>query len=148
MLKIGSNIFENCKIPLVIENRYFIVSDDSIPFISVFFIKDGKIIFEIQENNPVENPFTEVTKTAAGIITVSDKKNDNFIFKLRPESDTSIVFGKIEGKDLSVIINDRRIIVNTNTFERNMVVGFPIGITVKLDGTITMGSQFPPELVS
>ena len=147
MLKIGNNVFENCLIPLVIEDRYFVMENSNNPLISVFFLKDGKPIFEIKENTPVDNPFTLVSKTSAGIITVAAKESNRFIYKIRPASETSIVFGNIVGDNLSVKINDRQIIVNTNIFERNMISNLPVGLTVKLNGSISMGSQLPPELL-
>lgn len=148
MLKIGGNSFENCTIPLVIENQYFVVSNDEIPLISVFFVNDGKLIFELRENNPVENPFTNVTKFPNGFIVVADKETDLFLFKIRPSSDTSIVFGTIEQNGLSIIINDKLIIINGNKFERNTFVDIPVGIIIKSNLNISVGCQFPSELSS
>jgi hypothetical protein len=40
---------------------------------------------------------------AAGIVTVSEKGTGKFLYKFRPESDTSIVFGNISGRTMTAI---------------------------------------------
>ena len=147
MVKFGGSSFFKCSVPLAFNGRYFILEPGKPPLFSVILEYKGNPLFEITKNEPSENPITEITKSAAGIITVSEKTTGRFLYKFRPESETSIVFGKIDGDDFSVKINDKQIIANTNIFERSMISGHQVGLAIKLDGSIIMGSQFPPELL-
>jgi hypothetical protein len=143
MPKIGSNEFINCTVPLVFLNRYLLIEPSGIPLITVILNNKDKPEYEIHKKEPVTNSLTEVTKTNAGIITVADKTG-RFIYKIRPASETSIMFGTITQEEVSIRINDKRIVVNGSTFENNTILGFGAGIVVHEDGSIAMGAPIPP----
>jgi len=144
MAQFGGNTFKNCPVPLAFNGRYFILEPG--PLFSVVLSHSGKPVFEILKNEPAENPLTDVTKNAAGIITVSEKETGKFLYKFRPESETSIVFGKIDGDTTTVVIGDKNIKVGTNTFQNNMVSGCGAGIVIDDKGDMGMGCPIPPEL--
>ena len=144
MTEIGSNTF-NCPIPLVFKNRYFILEQvDNQDIFSVFTVHDGELIFELFQNEVQENPLTEVSKTAPGFISFSEKDSGRFLFKIRPEYNGSSIFGKIGDAETEIKITDRAIIINTNTFQNNRISA-AVGILVSEDGSIGVGAPIPEE---
>ncbi|MDZ7694394.1 MAG: hypothetical protein U5K69_25270 [Balneolaceae bacterium] len=79
-LNIGSNKFEDVTIPIVFEDRYFLIESDDTEehCFTVFTVRENETIIEIKRNEPQDNPISNVTKTAAGIITVSDPDSGEF----------------------------------------------------------------------
>jgi len=147
MIKIGGNKFEKVFIPLVLEDRYFLVEEqDGNDVWSVITLSEGKPIVEILRNKPQENPITVSDTNPRGIIAVADPKRGQFIYKLRPGSKNSSIFGKINGKETEIKITDREIRIGTNVFQNNMITGFAVGISVDKNGGIALGSALPPEL--
>ncbi len=147
MVEIGSNTFVNCIIPIAFENRYFILEQENNKDIfSVFTLHEGKPIFEIFRNQPQGNPITEVSKTPVGIITVGEKGEGGFLYKVRPAYNGSSIFGRIRGEEIEIKITDKAIFVGTNSFQRNVIIGCNVGIIVKKDGSIGMGGPLPPEV--
>lgn len=148
MTKFGGSTFINCSVPLAFEGRYFILEPGNPPFFSVVLEKDGKPVFEIKKNVPSENPITDVSISGAGIITVSDKTTGKFLYKFRPESETSIVFGKIDGGEISAKISDKRIQVGGVTIENCTFNGVGAGIVVNKNGGFGIGAPVPKSLLS
>ena len=148
MSRFGGNEFLNYSIPVVFEGRYFILEPGDISTISVVVEKDGKPVFEILKNEPVTNELTNVSKTSVGIITVSDKRTDKFLYKVRPASETSVVFGKIDGTEISINISDKKILVGSNSFENNTFYGNIAGIVVYPDGNIMVGTSIPKKILN
>jgi len=146
--RFGGNEFLNYSIPVVFEGRYFILEPGDISTISVVVEKDGKPVFEILKNEPVTNELTNVSKTSVGIITVSDKRTDKFLYKVRPASETSVVFGKIDGTEISINISDKKILVGSNSFENNTFYGNIAGIVVYPDGNIMVGTSIPKKILN
>lgn len=151
MVRFGGNQFIGCSIPLAFAGRFFVLeSDDGDLKISVFLESEGKPVFEILKNEPSDNPFSIVSKTTPGIITVTDRSGA-FLYKVRPGSETSVVFGRIEGPEMTAIINDVKIEflidgemvlkLENNTFE-----GSAIGILVDDKGGFSHGASMPPSL--
>lgn len=150
----GSNKL-NCSIPLAFFGRYFILEQDgNIPLISVVseyrevvLEQKGKPVFEVFRNEPCTNPLTTATKTTPGIITVSDLNTNKFLYKIRPSSETSIIFGKIkdEETETEIVITDQYTLVNGNKFSNNSVTGFDVGFTILKNGFI-LGSSLPEFL--
>ena len=132
MARFGGNEFTTFSIPLVFEGRYFILEPGEPPRISVVREYEGVPVFEVMRNEPVDNPLSEVTKTAAGIVTVSDKTG-KFQYKVRPHSETSIVFGKLDSGEISVRITDKKIQVGTNIFQNNVFNGVMTGVVIRAD---------------
>ena len=147
MLSIGGNQFQNVSIPLVFEGRYFQYEEiDGKDTFTVFTIIDDKPIIEILRNVPQINTLSKVDVNASGILTVTDSQTNEFLYKIRPGSRGSLIFGKIMGKSEEISISDRQIIVRGNVFKNNIFNGCPIGIRVNKDGAISAGAHFPPEL--
>jgi hypothetical protein len=145
--RFGGNEFINCSVPLTFTGRYFIVEPgDPEPMISVIFEHQGKPEFEIFRNEPVENPWSKVTKTPPGIVTVVDQ-TDRFLYKVRPGSETSIVFGTVKGEETSAVITDRRIKIGSIVVENNVFDGVGAGVVVDENGNIGIGAPIPPKLL-
>ena len=146
MTEIGSNTFVNCPVPIVLEDRYFILErENNQDIFSVFTLFEGKPIFEIFRNVPQDNPITIVEKTSAGVITVGKKDGGKFLYKVRPVYKGSSIFGTIAGIETEIRITDRAIQIGTNTIQDSMISGFEVGISVSEDGSFAMGARLPQE---
>jgi len=147
MTKFGGSTFTNCSVPLAFGKRYFIIEPGTPPSFSVVFDNNGSPVFEIHKNKPSENPVSEVSISAAKIVTVSDKNTGKFLYKFRPESETSIVFGKIDGGEITATISDKRIQVGGMTVENCSFNGCGAGIVVAENGGVGIGAPIPPSLL-
>ncbi|HQQ14559.1 MAG TPA: hypothetical protein PK764_03410 [Deltaproteobacteria bacterium] len=146
MIDVGGNKFQNVAIPLIFLDRYFLVeSVNGEDLWTVFAFKDGEPIIEILRNKPQNNPISNVVTNPSGIITVTEPSAGAFLYKVRPGSNNSSIFGSIRGNETEIRISDREIKVGTNVFQNNIILGMPVGIHVMKDGSIAMGAQFPPE---
>ena len=149
MTKIGGSTFINCSVPIAFKGRYFILEPGNPPAFSVVLDLDGRPVFEVMKNKPSNNPLSEVSISGAGIITVSDKKTGRFLYKFRPDSETSIVFGRIDGGETFVKITDKLIITPNVTLDNCTFSGLATGIEIKEDGsTLIGGSRLPDSLLS
>lgn len=142
MARFGGNEFTGFSVPLVFEGRYFVMEPGNPPKITVFSERNGSPVFEVLKNQPVVNDVTDVTKTAAGIITVS-QKGGPFLYKVRPDSESSIAFGTLKGEEITARITDRRIQVGGITLENNTFVGNMAGVVVRKDGGVGIGAPIP-----
>lgn len=151
MNKFGGNTFIDCWVPLAFKGRYwryFILEPGNPPSFSVVLEHNGKPIFEIKKNKPCDNPITKLSMTGVGIIAVSDKVTGRFQYKFRPENETSIVLGKIDGGETSVKISDREIQVGGTIIGNNTFIG-KVGVVVNENGRINIGgSSIPKSLQS
>ena len=145
-INIGSNRFDNVAIPLVLDDRYFLLGEgsDGADVWTVFTFVDGQPLIEVLNNLPQQNSISVVETNPTGIITVSDPKTGKFLYKIRPGTKRSSIFGTIQGKETEIKVLDREIRVGTNVFTQNTIVGFPVGIAVR-GGSIAIGSPLPPE---
>ncbi|RUS42261.1 hypothetical protein [Cohnella sp. AR92] len=141
MAILGSNKFSQGSIPIKFMGRYFILEKSATDVsLSVAFKSEGKLYFEIRNNEPVENPYSIVSKTPVGIVTVVDRKTDRFMYKLRPESNTSIIFGKLDGGEIDIKVSDKEIdFGNGNTMSSSQFKGRIIGIELFENGAIGIG---------
>jgi hypothetical protein len=147
MISIGTNKFEKVAIPLAIEDRYFLIEEQNGNDLwTVFTFSDGQPVVEVLRNQPQQNALSTATTNPTGIVTVSDPKTGDFLYKLRPGSKNSSIFGKIKGQETEIRVTDREIRIGTNVFQNNTVIGSAIGIKVGKDGSIGMGAGLPPEL--
>jgi len=135
----------------------FLMEPGDPPLITVIIERMGKVEFEIEKNKPVENRFTAVTTNQTGIVTVSHKESGNFIYKVRPGSETSVVFGRLKDNNKILRITDKKIFVyyepeedrslkDEDLFfevENGKFNGYNFGIIVKNDGSVEMGSNSP-----
>ncbi len=147
MVRFGGSEFINCSVPLAFEGRYFIVESGDPPLISVMREYNNQPVFEVRQNKPGDNPLSDVSRTPAGIITVSDKKTSRFMYKIRPGSETSVVFGKIDGGEISARITDKLIQVGGVTVENCAFNGVGAGIVVDSKGGVGLGCPIPPVLL-
>jgi hypothetical protein len=147
MARFGGNEFTTFSVPLAFEGRYFILEPGDPPRVSVVREHEGAPVFEVMRNEPVDNPLSEVTRTAAGVVTVSDRQTGRFLYKVRPHYETSVVFGKIDGGEVSARITDRNIQVGGITLENNVFIGVMAGVVVRLDGSVGIGASIPPALL-
>lgn len=145
MTIIGGNQL-NCTIPFAFIGRYFIVEGEDMSRISVVVEHEGKPVFEILRNEPQDNPVSEVTKTAPGIITISDRISQKFLYKIRPDSETSIIFGTLSGENISAVINDKEIRIGKGKITRNTVAGCDVGVIVEENGRVGIGASMPEFL--
>ena len=146
MARFGGNEFTTFSVPLAFEGRYFILEPGDPPRVSVVREYKGAPIFEVMRNEPENNPLSVVTRTPVGIVTVSDKTG-KFLYKVRPDSVTSVVFGRIKGPQVSVRITDRKIQVRTNCFENNLFDGAMAGVVVRANGSVGIGAPIPSDLL-
>ena len=147
MVRFGGSEFVNCSVPLAFEGRYFILEPADLPLVSVVCEHKGEPVFEVMRNEPVDNPKSSVSKTTVGIVTVSDKQTGRFLYKIRPSSETSVVFGKIDGGEISATITDKVIKVGGITIENCAFNGVGAGIVVDADGRVKMGAPIPSVLL-
>jgi len=145
MINIGSNRFD-CPIPLIFRTRYFLLEriGDADVF-TVFTLHEGKPVVEVLRNEPQDNPLTTTESNPTGIITVSDPGTGEFLYKIRPGSKTSSIFGRIRDAEEEIQISDRDISYRGSVFAQNVFMGIPVGIHIREDGSIAIGTQFPPE---
>jgi hypothetical protein len=144
-LNIGNSLFI-CPVPLVFESRYFFVEEGKTEdLFSVFFLQDGKPLFEIYRNQPSDNPITEVTKTPVGIITVAERGTAKFLYKVRPGYKGSSVFGRIKGEETEIVIRDDKIQIGTSQVI-SCTIQAEVGIVVAEDGAIGIGTRLPQEV--
>ena len=148
MARFGGNEFTEFSVPLIFEGRYFIMESGNPPSITVVREMHGEPVFEILKNAPKDNPTTAVSETPPGIVTVSDKQTGRFLYKIRPGSETSVAFGKLDGSEISVRITDRNIQVGDATVEKNLFVGPMAGVFVDSDGGVSIGAPIPARVMA
>jgi hypothetical protein len=158
LVRFGGNTFSDFSAPPVFEGRYFIMEPGTPnPLVTVVVEHDGEPVFEVLKNEPQQNPFTEVSRTPVGIVTVRDRETEAFLYKVQPRSETSVTFGRLdgsEGESLSVRITDRMIeVLNPDgstmlTAQNNRFDGTMAGFLVASDGSVDIGVQMPPKVRS
>lgn len=152
----GSNTFEGLSVPLVFGGRYFIIEDGDPTLVSVLALHEGRFEIEVLRNEPQATPTASVSKSAAGIVTVSTP-GAGFIYKVRPDSETSVTFGRIpDGRQLEARVTDKFVKIvrhlddgttqDVMTASRNQFGPNMAGIIVGEDGSIGMGAAIPPGI--
>ena len=147
MARFGGNEFSSFSVPLVFDGRYFVLEPGNPALLSVFIEQEGKLVFEVLKNEGVKNPITDVKSNATGVLTVTDKISGKFLYKVRPGSETSIAFGKIDGGEISARISDRSIQVGGITVENNQFHGAMAGVVVQSNGGVGVGAPIPPAVL-
>jgi hypothetical protein len=143
MARFGGSEFIGFSVPLVFSGRYFLLEPGEKPLLSVFVEQNGKPIFEVLKNKPARNQITDVTTNATGVVTITDKKTGKFLYKVRPGSETSIVFGKLDRGEIPARISDRLIQVGGITVENCRFLGNMAGVVVEPDGSVRIGAPIP-----
>lgn len=147
MARFGGNDFIGFSVPLVFDQRYFIMESSNPPLITVVMEVDGEPVFEVLKNNPIENPYTHTSTNPTGLVTVSVKESKKFLYKIRPGSETSVTFGKLDGGEITARITDRKIQVGGITLENNQFQGAMAGVVVDPDGRCSIGAAIPPRVL-
>lgn len=146
MTRFGGNEFTDFSVPLVFEGRYFVLEPGDPPRMTVLLERDQQPVFEVLKNQPNENAVTDVTAGQTGVATVVAKATGRFLYKVRPASETSVVFGKLDGGEISVRITDRAIQVGGITVENNRFIGSTAGVVVGPDGSVGIGAPIPQPI--
>jgi len=147
MTKFGGNEFSSFSVPLVFDGRYFVLEPGDPALLSVFTERDGEAVFEVLKNAAVSNPVSDTTSNPTGVVTVSEKATGRFLYKVRPGSETSIAFGKLDGGEISARISDRSIQVGGVTIENNQFTGTKAGVVVEPNGGVGIGCAIPPAVL-
>ncbi|MBN1859763.1 hypothetical protein JW848_11265 [Candidatus Bipolaricaulota bacterium] len=148
MTRFGGNEFIGFSVPLVFAGRYFLLEPGEPSTLSAFIEIGGRPIFEVLKNEPVSNLHSDTTKSATGIVTVADKATGRFLYKVRPGSETSIVFGALEAPHTTVLIRDGFIRAGGVTVGDCVFSGFQAGILVEEGGGIAIGATLPPAVLA
>lgn len=145
-LNIENNMF-GCTVPLVIKDRFFMVSKGQKADLFTVFAAEGKdlVIFEVIENAPEPNPLSEVTKTPDGVITATDRTTGKVIYQLKPGYRGSAIIGALRDKEVEVLINDEMIRAGDTTLAADQMQG-EVGLVVGDDGSVTRGSSLPSSV--
>jgi hypothetical protein len=147
MARFGGNEFSSFSVPLVFDGRYFVLELGNPALLSVFIEREGEAVFEVLKDKAVNNLITEVVSNATGVITVTDNTSGKFLYKVRPSSETSIAFGKIDGGEISARVSDRSIQVGGVTVENNQFHGAMAGVVVQKNGGVSIGAPIPPAVL-
>ena len=144
-VSIGGNQFEKVALPLVLDDRYFLLEeDDGKDLWTVFTLVKGEPFVEILRNQPQEDSLSVVETNPNGMITVSDSETGPFLYKIRPGLKCSSIFAAINGEETEIQVFDSEIRVGTNVFSNDEFMGFPVGIRVR-GGSMGTAAGLPPE---
>lgn len=147
MTKFGGNEFSSFSVPLVFDGRYFVLESGESALLSVFTEQDGEAVFEVLKNAAVSNPVSDSTSNQTGIVTVSEKATGRFLYKVRPDSETSIAFGKLDGGEISARISDRSIQVGDMSIVNIQFNGAMAGVVVEPNGKVAIGGPIPSAVL-
>ncbi len=147
MARFGGNEFTSFSVPLVFDGRYFILEPGKEPLLTVFTEHKGELVFEVLKNKPIDNPVTDVSTNTSGVVTVSQKSGGRFLYKVRPGSETSVAFGKLDGGEISAKITDKKIQVGGVTLGNNTFIGNMAGVVVQPSGGVSIGAPLPPLVI-
>jgi hypothetical protein len=146
MARFVRNELTTFSVPLAFEGRYFILEHCTPPRVSVVREHEGFPVFEVVRNEPGDAPMSEVTKTPAGVVTVSDKAG-HLLYKVRPQDETSVVLEKADGGEVSVLITDQKIRVGVATIKNTQFNGAMAGIVVWANGGVGLNASIPSTLL-
>lgn len=145
MAQFGGYEFTGFSVPLVFEGRYFIMEPGNPPLITVVIEVEGEPVFEILKNQPSANDVTDASTNPAGIVTVSDKASGKFLYKVHPDSETSVTFGKLDGGECHGVITDKEIRLGGMVVKNDPFHGSMAGIVVDPEiGMGMLGAPIPP----
>lgn len=147
MARFGGCEFTDFSVPLVFEERYFIMEKGNPPLITVVMEVEGKPVFEILKNQPSANDVSDIAIDTAGIVTVSDRTTGKFLYKVFSGSATRVTFRKEDGGDCPVVVTDREIRIGGMVIENNPFRGAMGGVIVDPEiGAGMLGAPLPPQV--
>jgi hypothetical protein len=157
MAQFGGSKFARCSVPFAFRGRYFIVEGEGDQTtVSVVVSEGGSPVFEMLRNEPGGSSTASVSHGEAGVVTVTDAVSGEFLYKVRPGPQASIVFGTVQWPELEARVDDERIVVRGKQGEEVVDIikatnctfdGVGAGVLVGQDGKISMGAPVPPELL-
>lgn len=147
MAQFGGYEFTGFSVPLVFERRYFIMEPGNPPLITVVMEVEGEPVFEILKNQPSANEVTDTSTNASGVVTVTDKASGKFLYKVRPDTETSITFGKLDGGECCAEITDENIRLGGMVVKNDSFHGSLAGVVVDPEiGMGMIGAPIPPKV--
>ena len=142
---IGSDHFVDVVVPLVLDDRFFLLEErDGTDIWTVFTFRGGEPVVEILRNEPKDNPLSTVRTNPAGIMTVSDPHSGKLLYRIRPGSRRSTIFGVIGSQETEIEVLDREVRIGTSVFKHNIVAGLDVGVEV-CRGRIIIGASLPAD---
>lgn len=157
MVRFGGSKFARCSVPFAFRGRYFIIEGEGDQTtVSVVVSRGGSPAFEVLRDEPGENAGSSVSRDGAGVVTVTDAVSGEFLYKVRPGSQATVVFGTAQGPELEARVDDERIVIRGRQGEEVVDIikaancsfdGVGAGVLVDHDGKISMGAPVPPELL-
>ena len=145
MAQFGGNEFTGFSVPLVFEERYFIIEPGSPPLVTVVMEIEEEPVFEILKNQPCLNDVTLASSDSKGIVTVSDKATGKFLYRVLPDSETVVIFAKSDGGDCPAVITDDEIRLGGMIVENAPYQGSLAGVVVDPEiGMGMIGVPLPP----
>ena len=157
MVQFGGSKFARCSVPFAFRGRYFIVEGEGDETtVSVVVSQGGSPVFEVLRNEPGGSSAASVSRSTAGVVTVTDAVSGEFLYRVRPGSKASVVFGTAQEPGLEARVDDKRIVIRGRQGEEVVDIikvadctfdGVGAGVLVDHDGTISMGAPVPPELL-
>ena len=143
MAQLGKSGFRGFSVPLVFDNRYFIMEPGNPKLLTVVTEKDGEPFFEVLRNKPRDNPLSEVVKSTPGVITVSAKSNNGFLYGIHLGPETRIALVKVDGGEITARITESTIRVGGIALRSNTFIGDMTGVSVMRDGRVSIGARIP-----
>lgn len=143
----GGYEFTGFSVPLVFEERYFIMEPGNPPLITVVMEIEEEPVFEILKNQPSVNDVTDTSIDPAGIVTVSDKVSGEFLYRVRPDAETSVIFRKIDGGECPALITENDIRIGGMVIKNNPFHGSMAGVVVDPEiGAGMFDAPIPPQI--
>jgi hypothetical protein len=124
------------------ELQYVALEDGDPPKITVLR-DDGGPLPVIEILRTVPQPGVPAATNPTGVITIT-AADGSFRYKLRPASETSIIFGTI-GKEIDVRIRDREIVVGEGSKLQSSTVMAPVGLLVTRE-SVALGAGPTPAM--
>ena len=152
-VSLGSNAFFGVAFPLVLADRFFMVSGEvQSPRLTVFRWDPSarRAFYEIVDNQVQSD---NLDSSPTGTLTFAHPQPSHFLCTFRARPDVDQILGKVPIDALfQVAITEDSIRVtggeNELTLEKNQFQGFLIGIAVAADGSISVGSnEIPPGMI-
>jgi hypothetical protein len=142
MAHFAGQTFSGFSIPLIFEDRVFILESADSSLITVVRDLNGEPFFEILKNEPCATKWSVASIDSARVVTVCEKASGRFLYRVGLGTETIVSFRKPDDKEFSVAITDEEIraggmIFNNHPF-RDAMAG------VLIDPEIEVGMMDPP----
>lgn len=147
MVHVNGQEFVRYSVPLVYEERHFIMELGDPHLITVLLAVDGQPSFEVLKNKPFGNALTLASLDAAGVVTVRDNANGNFLYRVSPGSETVVIFRRRDGEDCAAVLTDREIRIGGLVVENAPFSGELGGVVVDPEiGAGMLGAPLPQQV--